>query len=73
MPKTRPPYSAEFAVRWSSWSALAGIQPSLPASSSRPRSRSATGWRKPTGRRAARRKRATGFLRLSVRNWPAAA
>jgi len=59
-----------FAVRWSSWSALAGIQPSLPASSSRPRSRSATGWRKPTGRRAARRKGQTAFLRLSVRNWP---
>src|SRR6202022_3754454 len=54
-PRRVRPIHLSFVARWSIWFALDVIRPSLPASSSRQRSPSATGLRKPTGTRAAGR------------------
>src|SRR6202040_1198016 len=59
-PRRVRPIHLSFVARWSIWFALDVIPPTLPASSSRQRSLSATGLRKPTGKRAAGRRRVAG-------------
>src|SRR6266851_4713010 len=59
-PRRVRPIHLSFVARWSIWFALDVIRSSLPASSSRQRSLSATGLRKPTGKRAAGRRRVAG-------------
>src|ERR1700737_1414747 len=59
-PRHVRPIHLSFVARWSIWFALDVIRPSLRASSSRQRSPSATGLRKPTGKRAAGRRRVAG-------------
>src|ERR1700720_4240800 len=59
-PRRVRPIHLSFVARWAIWFALDVIRPSLPASRSRQRSPSATGLRKPTGKRAAGRRRVAG-------------
>ena len=66
MAKIRPLIRLSFAARWSTWFALAATRRTWLMSSNRRRSRSATGWRRLTGRRAAGRRRVTVSPRPSA-------